>query len=586
MLRSVSRWALPALFLCFTIGAIGSASAVEPSAPDKLLSRMDAIGIEVSKILGQKFRDSSEFHKIDHGALVEHYSGGGEQLAWVSEHGLNQKALDAMSEIGNAAEWGLRVEDYKVPAATLGEKDSGLSIEEIAQLEVDMSYAVLAYARHASGGRVRPSDLSENLDYNPPYADPLDVMGQAVKTDSIGTYLTSLHPRNEQFIKLKKLLAKIRAGEDKADDVVIIPAGPTIRPGDIHPDVTLIRARLKVKTPEEADLDVYDEEIVEAVRTFQESKGLRPDGIVGGRTRAAMNGNQVVPQDQTATILSNMERWRWLPQEFASLHFQNNIPEFKTRMRKNGDVIFEERIVVGKVANKTPGFVDEMEKVVFNPYWYPPRSIIINEIIPGAQRSSGFLRSQGLQIVNARGRVVDPYNVDWYSTQALKYQLRQPPGRGNALGVVKFLFPNKHAVYMHDTPSKSLFNNEVRTYSHGCMRVRNPRDMAEVIMGEIEGWDRAKIDQIIAGGANTKVELSRHIPVYVTYFTMSVGDDGKPKFFKDVYGHDKRTIAALEGRMMPKEVNRKVTTARIRREPSFSAPFEGGGGLFDSWFND
>lgn len=581
MLRRLPRQRVFALVFCCGLGVATSVQAVEPDAPSALFTRADAIKIQVSKLLGQKFHNTTEAHKEDHGALVEYYSDRSNDLVWVNESGLNDRAIAAMDVIRKAGEWGLRPQDYDLPSRYVDSTQSGAPVDSVAMLEVKMDYAVLAYARNASGGRLNPEDLSENLDFKPPYADPLKTIQKLSYTNDAQSFLLGLHPQHDQFLKLKKLLTQIRSGHRDEPDVVYIPDGETIRPGDTHPDVALIRQRLKVQTPAGVDEELYDEVVVDAVRGFQSSNGLRPDGLIGRRTRSAMNGDEVVPSNVEEQILANMERWRWLPRDLGRLHVNTNIPEFMVRIRKDNRVIFEERVVTGKITNKTPAFTDKMERVVFNPYWNPPRSIILNEIIPGAQRSSNFIRRQGLQIVNARGRVVDPYYIDWYSSQPLRYQFRQPPGRGNVLGVVKFMFPNKHSVYMHDTPSKSLFNHQVRTFSHGCMRVRNPRKMAEVIMGEVQGWSRNRIDDVIASGRNSPIELDRTIPVHVTYFTMWVDGDGSVSHFKDIYGHDKRTIAALEGRPMAKEVNRKYTAPRVIRRPKQQFP-----SFFEALFDD
>ncbi len=222
-----------------------------------------------------------------------------------------------------------------------------------------------------------------------------------------------------------------------------------------------------------------------------------------------------------------------------------NVPEFKVRLVDGGETVFEERIVVGKPRHATPSFSDEMELVVFNPYWNVPYSITKNEILPIARRNPSYLTRQNIQVLWRGQRRVDPYQVDWERVDASKVRLRQSPGRGNALGEIKFLFPNKHSVYLHDTPSKHLFNRSRRAYSHGCMRVRNPRDFAAAIMG-VEGWSKQSISRAIERGANRAIRLKQKLPVHVTYFTAAVSEDGGVRFFADIYNYDDRILKALE----------------------------------------
>ncbi len=301
-------------------------------------------------------------------------------------------------------------------------------------------------------------------------------------------YLVSFHPTHPQFEALRLKLAELRKATARPEEAaVIVPPGPLLKPGMRHPDIVSLRQRLKVSLPAGADPfdgELYDEFLEEAVRNFQIAEGLKPDGLVGKTVRAKLNGSE--PESQSAQIervLVNMERWRWLPSDLGGLYIWNNIPEFLTRVMKDGAPIFEERIVVGKPKTPTPIFSDVMEYVEFHPFWNVPDSIKQNELLPGLMSGRDPLARQGL-VAKYKGRTVDPYSVDWSTVDIKRFHIYQPPGRGNALGIIKFMFPNKHDVYMHDTPSKSLFNASVRAFSHGCMRVRNPLKFAEVVLGE------------------------------------------------------------------------------------------------------
>jgi len=354
----------------------------------------------------------------------------------------------------------------------------------------------------------------------------------------VAASLESYHPNHPQFVGLLKRLHELR--DMTARSQVRIPDGDVIEPGDTHPHVPLVRKRLNVPDTEAAQ--TYDETLAAMIRTFQQRNGLHVDGLIGPATRRALNRS---PAEKIDIIRVNLERWRWFPNDLGDRHIRVNVPEYVVRVVQKGETVFEERIVVGKPRHATPSFSDEMELVVFNPYWNVPYSITKNEIIPIAQRNPSYLSRQNFQVLWRGRRQVDPYEVDWDRVDASKVRLRQSPGRGNALGEVKFLFPNKHAVYLHDTPSKHLFNRSQRAYSHGCMRVRNPRDFAEAIM-RTEGWSKQSISRAIERGNNRAIRLKQNLPVHITYMTAAVNGDGVVRFFADIYKHDDRMMTALK----------------------------------------
>jgi murein L,D-transpeptidase YcbB/YkuD len=256
-----------------------------------------------------------------------------------------------------------------------------------------------------------------------------------------------------------------------------------------------------------------------------------------------------------------MERWRWLPQDLGAFYVNVNIPEFKLRVVGDDAVVWETRVVVGKTDKQTPIFNDEMEEIVFRPNWYVPTSIKSEEIAPYLYRGGGFfgggwdtsiLKRQGLRIRGANGRDIDPDTIDWSRSDIRRYEVYQPPGSNNVLGLVKFRFPNTHDVYLHDTTQKHLFANAVRANSHGCMRVQNPDQFATVLLGHDQGWDASRVNAAMHGNIDSnKILLKQHISVYLTYFTAKVEEDGKLTQFRDLYGHDRRMTAALSGDAVP-----------------------------------
>ena len=303
-------------------------------------------------------------------------------------------------------------------------------------------------------------------------------------------------------------------------------------------------ARVSGSRSRRPDTELYDETLADAARAYQSSQGLKADGAVGKATLAFLNAEG---KDKTAEIIANMERWRWLPHDLGAFHVEVNIPEFEVRIVDNGKVVHETRVVTGKVTNQTPIFSDEMESIVVNPSWNVPASITMKEMLPNVRRDPGYLSRKGYQVlanVGGKYRAVDPSMVDWSNANARKIRIRQPPGDDNALGAIKFLFPNDHSVYLHDTPSKSLFQKDVRAFSHGCVRVQDPLEFADVLLSYEGGWTPQRLRKMV-GGKESWVKLPKRIPIYLSYFTAVVDDSGELKTLPDMYGYNARVERAL-----------------------------------------
>lgn len=269
-------------------------------------------------------------------------------------------------------------------------------------------------------------------------------------------------------------------------------------------------------------------------------------------------------------LLVNMERWRWLPDDLGSFYVMVNLPEFMVRVVEDGKVIHTARVVVGKPDKQTPVFTQDMQEIVFNPFWNVPNSIKTEEILPYMGGGlfgydTSILQRHNLH-VNYGGREVDPGSLDWGSVDARNVEIFEPPGGDNPLGKIKFVFPNKHDVYMHDTTQKELFAEPVRAESHGCMRVQNPDQLADVLLGHDQNWSPAKVSAALANGYDQHVKLDHQIPVYVTYFTDWVNDDGSVSTFSDIYGHDARMSAALLGKPIAPDPSPQVAQSDQPRQ--------------------
>ena len=475
---------------------------------------------------------------------------------WTTPTGFLPSARAVMDEIGRADEWGLNKSAFDLPALAAGETN----IDAIGAADVTLSYAVLKYGWHAQGGRIEPTALSLWLDQKARPLDVAAVLTRIAASDNPGGELRGLHPRHPQFELLRQAYLKARgivaakAADSAAKTYDPIPPGPVLRPGMRHPDIALLRRRLDVEAGDEPTL--FDRQLADAVRAFLRQAGLNGSPVIGAQARAAFNApagsRPAKPNASEATakrILANMERWRWLPPDLGRIHVWNNLPEFETRVVKDGQIVHQERIIIGKVETQTPVFSDAMRLVVFLPDWVIPNSIKIKDLLPKLQDGDeDALSNRGMRI-SMNGKTVDPGKFNWDKVDIRTIPIVQDPGPSNPLGQIKFLFPNKHDVYMHDTPSKHLFNEGVRTFSHGCIRVRNPRKLAEIVFGEDQGWEPREIAERLKNGSmvNNRVQLNQRIPVYNAYFTVIASENGALRTLHDIYGHDRRITAALDG---------------------------------------
>lgn len=531
------------------------AGAVEPDAPERTISRTDAVILTLlSKLEGKSGEGKGSagegkgsLGKHVHGALVEFYSEPNRTPIWVDENGLAKRAREAIGELNSAADYGLNPGDYDTPDSGGFAKSKGHPSEWLAQAELKMSIAALSYARHAQAGRVTPLSVSDNMDLDPHGPDLHDALVTFSKGErSAAAQLRSYHPRHPQFEALRRQLLAVRGRSTASTGggEGSVPEGPALKPGETHPDVELIRKRLGVGGGSD-NPDHYDEELAQAVKDFQRSNGIAPSGVLGLASRHAMNRSRgsAGKNGLVATLLINMERWRWEPRDFGDFHVWVNIPEFMVRVKKGGQTIHEERVVAGKLEHQTPVISRHIEYIEFNPYWNVPPSIMVKEILPMLRQDPETLHKHQLQVY-WQGRPMDGGSMDWTRVDPSKMSMKQPPGQGNVLGTVKFGFPNRHDVYMHDTPTKQLFNNTVRAESHGCMRVRNPLKLAEVLL-KTQGWNAGRIQGVIDDGGNQTVYLNRKIPIHLTYFTAWVDQDGKLVTFRDIYGHDPKLRSAM-----------------------------------------
>lgn len=484
---------------------------------------------------------------------VETYYGNpNKPLIWTSEDGISERGRAMMSALASADTVGLSPDDYLVamPAETADPTDPEKRQRELMAFEVALSAKVLTYVQDTARGRIDPNKISGYYDFKRKGVNVAPVLDMLRMSPDVAAYLRNRDPKSPQFVALRDELARLKAEDAEADtQTITIAPGTLLKPGQSKPETAQVIGALKqvssdaVLTQHAATLTAYTgtpeytPELVALVEQFQEEKGLKPDGVVGPATIRAMTGH--TNAEKIAKLQVAMEAIRWLPADLGSRHVFINAPAFEATYVNEGKEQLSMRVVVGSKANQTYFFQDQIQTVEFNPYWGVPKSIIVNEMLPKLRADPSYLDRLGYE-VSYGGRKVASSQVDWNTTHAV--DVRQPPGGDNALGELKILFPNEHAIYMHDTPSKSYFNRDMRALSHGCVRLSEPRVMAAAVMGTTV----EEIGKQIASGQNRAVQVPEKIPVYVSYFTAWPNKDGVIEYFDDVYSRDDHTAKAFK----------------------------------------
>ena len=484
-------------------------------------------------------------------AVSEFYKTN-QKYHWIDENGdWTDRALMVREVLGSAETYGLRSSDYKVDTEAF---PVDASDEELSRLrinrEVSMTTAVLRYVMDAKFGTINANRLSGYHDFPVHYGKSSDVLDEIMNSSILLHTLQSAHPSNEKFQALKRELADL---QNVQDDIIELNPKTFLKPGRSHPELPNIvaainkRASASLRDEFSETFDWYygevryTKDLVKLVKAYQKEAGLGPDGIIGPNTISKLAG--LPSENKIMKIKLAMERLRWHPHDLGQRHVFINQPEYRARYIEDGKENLSMRVVVGKKSNQTNFFYDEIEKVVYNPYWGVPRSIIVNEFLPKSLGNPGYLDQRGYEIQRYNGKRISSSSIDWYNVGANpNFSVRQKPGPKNALGKVKILFPNKHAIYMHDTPAKSLFKRENRAFSHGCVRLHDPQAMAAAVLGTSKSY----INSRIKPGKNQTEHLSVKVPVYVSYFTAWPQENGEIKYFRDMYGRDAHLMKAFK----------------------------------------
>ena len=488
--------------------------------------------------------------------LARFYEARRFEPAWTSEANV-QTVLAALQ---GSEEHGLLPQDFHIDSMRLlrelqAEQPDDPQIS--ANLDLLLTDGLVAYAYQLVYGKVDPRSLaaSWNLDRPLLAQDPEQVLEDTLAQGNLAEVLESLIPALPYYGSMRAQLAEYRRLGDRGGWPAV-PAGDTLKPGAVNPRVAALRARLAGQygdiEPSDGNDEAFGTTLEDAVRRFQAQHGLAVDGAVGPATLREMN---VTAAERVEQIRVNLERARWLQEEYVDANdlVIVNIAGFYVRLFQDGEVDWETRAIVGTQYHQTPIFAADMKYVVLNPTWTVPRSIIRNEMMPKMKADPDYLPSRNFDLVDQNGNRVDPATVDWANVSArnFPYNVVQRPGPWNALGLVKFIFPNSHAVYLHDTPSRQLFARTGRTFSHGCVRTENPLELAARLLADQPEWTREAIANTIDGGRTKTVYLTEPLRVFILYWTAEPGEDGGVRFYPDVYERDQAVLQALNAPFEP-----------------------------------
>ncbi len=476
--------------------------------------------------------------------IAAFYQANKYKAIWTGKGNKDRQRRDALlNAVTNAADHGMPVSRYNPEQLTALLKQAR-SPRDRGAVEVEMSRIFLQYARDLQTGVLTPSKVDRDIVRQVPHRDRVSYLTNFTKS-SPKRFFQALAPTAPEYARLMKAKLLMERQLAKGGWGQTVPA-KSLKPGQSGNAVVILRNRLQTMGYlKRSSSQTYDAAMQSAMQQFQISRGLNPDGVAGPGTMAEINRPI---ESHLKAVMVAMERERWMNRPRGKRHVWVNLTDFSAAIMDNGKETFKTRSVIGKDQSdrRSPEFSDVMEFMVINPTWNVPRSIATKEYLPLLKRNPNAVGH--LRIVDSRGRTVSrsAANFGAYSAKTFPYAIKQPPSSRNALGLVKFMFPNRHNIYLHDTPAKNLFSREVRAYSHGCIRLHQPFDFAYALLAkqtnDPEGFFKAKLNT----GVETRVNLNEPVPVHIVYRTAFVSASGTVNFRRDVYGRDARVYSALE----------------------------------------
>ena len=556
------RFAAPVLLLSFLLLPSLLTSAPGPK-DEEVRARLASLGLPSYVDPGPRGRERWK-------AVVRFYEMRGYRPAWVAGGRLTRPAETLIRTATQSHLDGMDASVYTrlaSDARTIRRASAGDWADPSLDLDIRVTYALARYVDEMTGGRVDPRGKTTMWSLFPAGADVAGILLRASQTGVSEALRAELVPQHPQYQALRRQLERYREIARRGGWPAV-EGGPMLRPGQRSARATALRARLAAEGELDGSDDepapvadggeppVYDAELSAAVKTYQQRHGLKADGILEKTTVAALN---VTVEERIRQIEVTLERWRWLPRPLGERFVLINIPTFELEGYEAGRRAVRMRVVTGTAGETpTPVFAEEMTHIVFSPYWNVPPNIAREEVAPAAWHNRSYIARNNFEVLKG-SRVVDPATVDFADP---RLQFRQRPGPGNSLGLVKFMMPNKYNVYLHDTNAKKLFGEVQRDYSHGCIRVQQPLELAKWVL-DGAGWSEDRIKAAMHGGVEQHVKLERSVPVYVAYVTAWVGDDGRVQFRPDVYRHDVAHEPLLPPSSAPQAPSPKVAAAAV-----------------------
>ncbi len=521
-----------------------SASSAQDTSP----AGRPAIANDIRQLLETEDPTIAGVDILGHEIILRVYQDSEFQPYWTNDD--NIRSL--ISLIDEAPDHGLLSADYNMDELRLilSERENNPSAMIEAGSDILLTESLLLYAYHRRLGKITPSTIDPDINYkrqafqNQPLSQTLHELLEAI---SLREFIDIVAPSGPYYKGIQQWLHRYRQLAAEGGWPAV-PEGPALRLGDKDPRVALVRKRLAVtgELPEDADLSstTFNEQLERAVIKFQARHALEDDGIAGKQTIAAMD---VLVEDRISQLRVSLERIRWVNQEAVQTFVAVNIASFQAFMIRNGELEWSTRAMVGKDYRRTPIFRGDIQYMEFNPTWTIPPTILRNDTLPAVKKDPGYLAAKNIRVIDSNGAFVDPLTVDWaqYSKGA-PYTFRQDPGPDNSLGMVKFIFPNRHSVFLHDTPHRELFNRPERAFSSGCIRIEDPLKLAELLLTD-EHYQGPRLQSIVESGKTQRIYLDRPVPIIILYLTTGLDSDGNILFYKDIYEKDRKVLEALNG---------------------------------------
>jgi len=513
-----------------------------------------------SRLADLLLRRKTEFkpHLISNPALIVDFYGRRKiQPVWITGDRLNTQAEVLIETIGRADREGLDANTYHrydiFTLLTNIEHSTALKMSEpatFAELELLLTDALFSFGFNVSEGIVEPNSINFDWYIEKPQKDIPKILQAALNEDRLEELVDRLQPRHSGYLRLKSALLKYQ-NIKKSGSWQQVPAGSKIRKGDAGKRIAALRSRLMasndLEISENGKTEYFDEALENGVKRFQARHGLKVDGVVGFNTLSALN---VSVEDRIQQIKLNMERWRWLPQDLGARYILVNTADFRIEVIENERTLKTIRAIVGKKNRPTPMLSRKMIYLELNPYWNIPHKIALNDILPCIKKNPDYLMDKGIRIFenwSADAKELNPGSIDWdrIGKDNFIYKLRQDPKSSNALGRVKFMFPNKFSIYLHDTPARELFDRTKRAFSSGCIRVENPMELAAYLLSDNPKWDLQELIAAVDSKKNRAISLPAPINIHILYWTAWVDKDGITQFREDIYGRDRQLKIAL-----------------------------------------